>query len=157
MRKVGQKPLMAVILALLLGACSPPYSVAGQWEGYVENRSYPYDQLSLRFNLRETPQGVLSGSHYAYLSGSWTYLGEIDGQRSGNNAYMRVSAPNGYISVTGTFDGDEFSGTYYIVAYSSGSATGDVFLTRTSYHVTQVSGTGIDAGSQLAKLIEQLR
>lgn len=73
------------LLALGLAACSSGYNASGTWEGVATNRNYPYDAATVRFILHDQG-GVLSGSHYALLDVGWTYVGEVRGTRSGQEA-----------------------------------------------------------------------
>lgn len=74
------------LFALGMAACSgSEYNASGTWEGVATNRSYPYDSVPVRFVLRDQG-GILSGSHYAFLSTGWNYLGEVRGSRSGQEA-----------------------------------------------------------------------
>lgn len=141
------------ILVIILAACGGGgYNASGTWQGIATNQSYPYDSLAVRFYLSDQ-NGSLSGSHYAYLDGSWRYIGAIRGSRSGQSAAWRLDASGGYIEVSGTFSGDHFNGTYRITVYGSGSLTASLSLTRGG---TQSLTQPLEAGA-LARLLGELR
>jgi hypothetical protein len=140
------------ILTIFLVACGGGgYNASGTWQGTATNQSYPYDSLAMRFYLNDQ-NGSLSGSHCAYLDGSWRYVGTIRGSCSGESAAWRVDASGGYIEVGGSFGGDRFNGTYRIVAYGSGSLTASLSLARGG---TQSLNLPLEVGV-LTRLLEEL-
>ncbi len=147
-----------LLLSLILTACGGSvYTATGRWQGSATDQSAPYGSVLVRFDL-EDQNGLLSGSHYAYLDGVWTYLGPVSGKRSGNNASFRVDAPGGYVQVNGRFDGDRFTGTYFIVAYNAGSVTADLSLNRIASQ-TQESALRIESQNPdpLSQALSKLR
>lgn len=144
------------LLALGLAACSSGYNASGTWEGVATNRNYPYDAATVRFILHDQG-GVLSGSHYALLDAGWTYVGEVRGTRSGQEASWRIDAPNGYILVEGAFQGEAFRGTYTVTVYGSGSLTATLSLSRTRLQSSGFSHGKGPLVQKVAALLEEER
>jgi hypothetical protein len=143
------------LLALGLAACSGGgYNASGTWEGVATNQRYPYDAVTVRFILRDQG-GVLSGSHYALLDAGWTYVGEVRGTRSGQEASWRVDAPSGYILVEGAFQGEAFRGTYTVAVYGSGSLTAALFLSRARVQNLGFSHRKGPLAQQMVALLEE--
>lgn len=145
------------LLVLGLAACNGGgYNASGTWEGVATNRNYPYDAATVRFILHDQG-GVLSGSHYALLDVGWTYVGEVRGTRSGQEASWRIDAPNGYILVEGAFQGEAFRGTYTVTVYGSGSLTATLSLSRTRLQSSGFSHGKGPLVQKVAALLEEGR
>jgi len=158
-----RKALLFSFLALVLAACGgQPYTATGLWQGYATNSSSPGDSVLVRFSLLDQ-NGALSGSHFAFINGTWTYIGSVQGNRSGQDASWRVDGANGYIQINGRFDGDRFTGSYFLVAYGSGSLSANLSLSRQSTQPSPsslltpedtqtLSGSPLDVFHEFAKL-----
>ena len=105
---------IVALLALVLTACpgGAAVNVAGTWNGRATSQTNPSAFIYIQYVLTDT-NGTLGGT-YNECNGPGTGCSggiPVTGTRNGNNANFTVGSGGATFSVTGTFNGNAFTGT----------------------------------------------
>ncbi|AFZ69630.1 hypothetical protein [Deinococcus peraridilitoris] len=140
-------------------AASPPAvtNVAGTWEGTLTNDASTTFNAKLRVMFTQN-QNTLSGELQGYDEKTKQYnrVGPITGTINGNTAQWTLTTPDGSgkMDINGTFNGNTFNGRHTTAISGSGSAKGNVTLTKmtaSSHHSTITTQSFTDSFTSLFK------